>query len=407
MPEITYKSFVLTSATLFSFPLMGSADTLITEIMYDLPGEDRSREWVEIYNSGPGEVTIPTGADNLSWRFSDALQHTFVATKGTSRIAPGAYALIVDNSLKFNQEWRNYGSTIFDSSISLNNNFGDLSLLAGKNGSVINRVTYSSSLGASGDGNSLQLQENGEWIPALPTPGMKNSAMVNISSDPTNRRTNNNLSAHYGSLDASQRVKIPTIGLGLGRQRIAAFGSPMEFRAETNFDTSKYKSFIWNFGDGSEKGGSIQSHTYQYPGDYVVVLNASFPQGNAVARVDVKVIDPNFAIIDADADKITIKNNSAYEVSLFGRALFSGDKFFVFLKDTIIGPYQALSFGSGVTGLSPENINDVFVLVLGDTEHPKFKAKIEQERIKQISNIKAQIEDLQRKMGEIFSVQKK
>jgi hypothetical protein len=406
MLKIIDKNFFLILLGLLFIPLFSSAEVLITEVMYDLTGDDKSREWIEIYNNGTSEVTIPVGGENSAWRFSDGTQHSFSASRGSSKIIPGSYAIIVDNTSRFLSEWPNFNGTIFDSSLSLNNMFGELSLLSSKNGSVINKVTYYSNQGASGDGNSLQLQENGNWIPATPTPGSKNSGIANTSAVTGNKSSNSSPSAHYGSIETSRGFKTPTLGLSVGRERVGAFGSPMEFKAETNLDTSKYNTFAWNFGDGSQGGGSILSHTYQYPGDYVVILNASFQDGNAISRVNVKIVDPSLTIVNADPEKITLKNNSAYEVSLFGRALVSGEKFFVFLKDTIIGPSQSLSFGSNVTGLTPTSPDDVLIAVIGDTEQPKYWEKIQEQKEKQITYIKSKIEALQQKIKEIFANKK-
>jgi len=404
MSEPIYRTLLVWIFILIFFPSLVRAGILINEVMYDVSGEDNGREWIEIYNSGPESIKVVTGAASTGWRLSDGSQHSMTLAKGDSTLSPGAYAVIVDSVLRFTTDHPNFSGAIFDSSFSLNNISGNVSLLSSKNGLVLDNITYSSNQGADGDGNSLQFQhDNNLWIASEPTPGFKNSSSPIIGNNNGNSG-NAELSAHYGSIETSHSSPSATLNLGVGRQRIGAVGSPMEFRVETNLDYTKYNNFIWNFGDGSQGGGSILSHTYKYPGDYVVILNASFlGKGDAISRVNIKIIDPELSISSADNSRIEIKNNSAYEVNLFGRALVFGDKFYAFIKDTIIRPYQSLSFSSDITGLYPQDLNGVYIAVLGDAEQPQFKVKIEEQRLSQINYIKKQLSALQEKMGNLFT----
>jgi hypothetical protein len=394
--------FVPILITIF-WPVVLNAQVVISEIMYDPTGKDEGHEWIEIYNKGIEAVTIVTGGDNNAWRFSDGSQHSLVLARGNSTLAGGSYAVIVDSLLRFLSDQPGYSGTIFDSSISLNNLIDDLTILSSKDGQVLNQVFYSSSQGGSGDGSSLQLQEEGNWIASTPTPGFQNSNRAVVLN---NSNKNSELSAHYSSVPQGERRLATTLGVGIGRDRIGAVGSPMEFKVETSLDPTKYNTFLWNFGDGSQAGGSVLTHTYDYPGDYSVVLNASFfGKGDAVSRINVKIVDPQLSITNANQERIEIKNNSPYEISLFGRALVTGDKFFTFPKDTILGPSQTLSYGSNITQLYPLTASDVFIAVLGNAEQPKFRDKIQEQKNKQINYIKEQIKALQLKMFELFSKQ--
>lgn len=401
MPKHTFKSLVVAFFFLTSWPLVLNAQVIISEVMYDPSGKDEGHEWVEIYNKSSQSVRITTGGSNNAWRFSDGSQHALTLARGSEVLDPGAYAVIVDSALRFFSDQPGFSGTVFDSSVSLNNLLDDLSILSSKNGQVLNQVFYSSSQGARGDGNSLQIQENNSWISSVPTPGFQNSNKAITQDSKINK---SEASAHYSGISQSDRNASPTLGIGIGRDRIGAAGSPMEFRVETNLPTNQYSTFLWNFGDGTLAGGSILSHTYQYPGDYVVVLNSTFlGKGEAVSRINVKIIDPQLVVTFANQERIEIKNNSSYEISLFGRALVSDDKFFAFSKDTILGPLQSLSFGSSVTNLNPQSTSDVFIAVLGDSEQPKFREKIEEQKRKQIDYIKNQIQILQEKIKQSFS----
>lgn len=406
MPVFTYKSSLYVSFLLMAVPACVSADMVINEIMYDPQGNDQSGEWVEVYNSSSQVVTIRTGGSNDSWKFSDNSQHSLALTKGSATIAPGGYAVIVDNTLKFLRDWPNFSGTIFDSSLSLNNLVGELALLSSKNGEVVDRTSYYSSLGANGDGNSLQRQTDRRWLSSLPTPGAENSSvsMFRVSSENDNSSIP---SAHYGSAPISPEAPQIVIGLGAGRQRIGSVGSPLEFKAEAGAgNKKKRKGYHWNMGDGHEKGGSIITHTYMYPGDYVVVLRGAFKEGEAVTRINVRIVDPSLSITHASTERTDIRNSSPIEVSLYGRALVYKESFFVFPKDTIIKSGETLSFGSVATGLFPQSSSEIFIAVLGDSEHPQWRSTIEEQRLKQISKIREQIGAIQNQMNQMFGQSK-
>src|SRR3989344_8108042 len=163
--------------------------------------------------------------------------------------------------------------------------------------------------------------------------------------------------------------------------------------------------FKWNFGDGSQGAGDMATHTYEYPGDYVVVLNVSVPEGQAVARSNVKIIDPELSVAVATNERIELKNNSKYEVSLFGKALTSGGKVFLFPQDTIIRAGQSLSFSSHVTGLQPNGLYDTNVLTVGEnTNLTSLVAKMSEQKSEQIAQIQNEISVLQKQLASMLSV---
>ena len=148
-----------------------STEIRITEIMYDLVGSDSGREWVEIFNAGSSAVNLE------GWKFyEDNTNHSLNLIRGSVNLEAGGYAIIVDDSNKFLQDWPQYTGALFDSSFSLSNSGETIAI---KNGdTVIDEVNYNSSQGANGDGNSLQLINN-QWLPTAPTPGSANQVSQN------------------------------------------------------------------------------------------------------------------------------------------------------------------------------------------------------------------------------------
>lgn len=206
-------------------------------------------------------------------------------------------------------------------------------------------------------------------------------------------------SVHYNATSMSNKKPEMASSISAGRDRLGSVASPLEFRAETNFQYTKSSIFKWNFGDGSEGAGPVLSHAYEYPGEYVVVLNVSLPEGQAVSRVNVKVIEPNIVVTTATPERIEVRNNSKYEVSLFGRVLAVGDKSFAFPQDTIIKPGQSISFSSKITGLLPAAISDTLVFAVGVTENAKLSTEIEKRKKELVASIQNQIVSLERQIA--------
>ncbi|MBI2673980.1 MAG: helix-hairpin-helix domain-containing protein [Candidatus Zambryskibacteria bacterium] len=213
-------------------------------------------------------------------------------------------------------------------------------------------------------------------------------------------------STHYSATPLTTSHQLVDVPIGAGRDRLGSVGSPLEFRAETDFNYVRNTIFQWNFGDGSEGVGDILNHTYQYPGEYVVVLNASLPDGRAVARVNVKIVDPEIVITLATSERIELQNKSKYEISLFGRALVMSGKIFAFPKDTIIKAGQKISFGANVTGLSSSIPSEVSLMIVGTEIKPQeVMAKIENQKLEKITQINNQISTLRQQLVSISNQQ--
>ncbi len=146
--------------------------------MYDLAGRDTNHEWVEIYNDGGDPTIITGGSTNSSWRIFDGSNHTLNATptQGSMTIPARGFAVIAQNSNTFLSDYPNFSGTIIESSaISLNNTGDTVGLRIGSSGDMFGSFTYQNTMGASGDGNSLQRTSNGTWIATFPTPGTQNA----------------------------------------------------------------------------------------------------------------------------------------------------------------------------------------------------------------------------------------
>ena len=146
---------------------IATAQIEITEIMYDLPGADGKREWIEIHNTG-------NETDISDWRFFENGQHhKFKNFTDNLIIGTGEYAVIVNKPEAFLND-TNFTGKIIDSSWSSLANSGELLVLrTSKDGPVVVNITYLPTNASDGNGASLQLI-NESWQACNPTPGTSN-----------------------------------------------------------------------------------------------------------------------------------------------------------------------------------------------------------------------------------------
>ncbi|MBI2007530.1 MAG: lamin tail domain-containing protein, partial [Candidatus Blackburnbacteria bacterium] len=160
-----------------------TTDIIINEIMYDLPGSDTDREWIEIYNKGSSSI------DLTNWRFQEgSTKHTLNSYQGGMILGPGNYAVIIDNPTGFLGDHGGFSGMIIDSSFSLSNTGENLGLLEGVDAvSLSDEVSYQSAWGAAGNGGSLERKsetasssDSNNWQESVAggTPGVANSSGV-------------------------------------------------------------------------------------------------------------------------------------------------------------------------------------------------------------------------------------
>lgn len=163
----------LVGAIIF-IPSISSAQVVITEIMYDLPsGSDSGREWVELYNLGNAPVDLTKFKV-----FENGTNHKIAAVVGGNSLAPGAYAVVADNAANFRTDWPQFSGQVFDSAFSLSNS-GESLAIYDASSTETGAVSYQSSSGGDGDGNSLNRAPGaGAFAPHTPSPGLPMSSSV-------------------------------------------------------------------------------------------------------------------------------------------------------------------------------------------------------------------------------------
>lgn len=127
-----------------------------------------------------------------------------------------------------------------------------------------------------------------------------------------------------------------------GNDRVTSPGSPIWFQATVKKNTTSASLELnWSFGDGNVGVGPLVSHSYKYPGDYVVVLSSRAGDIFSVSRLKVKVVASEMSVSD-QGQYLEISNNSNAEINLFNWKVENGGKGFIFQPNTIILPHSAI-----------------------------------------------------------------
>lgn len=378
--------FICLIVLLFCFgPRYVDANFEITEIMYDLDGTDTDREWVEVRN------TSDTSVDLSKWYlFSDNTKHALNPVS-EANVPSGSYAVIVQNPSKFKLDQPSFVGLIFDSSWTGLSNDGDTLALKDQSLNLVGEISFSSSLGANGDGKTLQ-KNAGVFVASNPTPG---SGYSNNNSDNTNTEnanngssnnssSNNNTSGGGGSSTSSVIVKkesstpIVTTDIIIPSTTIVA-GLPYKFNQKTigySKERITYGYFIWNFGDGytiETNNTDELTYTYPYEGDYILTLSYKNNEYNPIPiasdRVVLKVISNTLAISSVgsnDDPYIEIENKGKYEIDMSDFVLQGKINTFTIPKGTIIMPNHKIKFSPMITSFTYEDLSSV---TLSNTIH--------------------------------------
>lgn len=342
----------------FLFFKFVGASVLINEIMYDLPGTDTGREWIELYNDG-GEAV-----DMSKWTLREAeTNHKLEVSQGSAVVPANSYAVVADTPSKFLADNPGFSGTIFDSSFSLSNTGETLVLRSGD--ADMDTVSYSSDTGGAGDGMSLN-RNGGGFKSGNPTPGAMNTSGPGItppasttttSTDTTSTSSNNSTSLGGGSGEvvASHYKTEQQIFPDAGKDRSTLLGSETVFVGSAlgvNKEPLPNAHFVWNFGDGEVREGRQVAHTYHFLGEYIVTLDVTSGEYSQGDRVLIKVVDPTLSIsqfIPGKEGYTEIKNNGTNELDISRFQLEAGDTKFLVPSGTLIGANKTIKIANSVS----------------------------------------------------------
>lgn len=189
------------------------------------------------------------------------------------------------------------------------------------------------------------------------TDNTDDSTNTNINTTNTGS-VNSDTSTHYEAESLSSYTSpASSFSVSAGRDRVTYVGAPISFEAKSKIAgevKSKKPSFKWSLGDGAFLTKENIVHTYKYPGEYHVVLNASLDGVDSVSRTKVKVLVPNITLATKTDGAVEIFNKGVNEINLYGFKLQSGNtarllpseggQAYAFPLDTIVGAGKSVTF---------------------------------------------------------------
>ncbi len=345
----------------------------INEIMYNPKGDDTDTEWLEIKNLTDAPFDLG------GCRFNDGSGHLLYAPpknggQGSLVIPPNGFTILANNAAVFRSLYPGVTVAVIDSSFSLKNSPNKISLL-GSLGEELSIVYYDPTSGGNGDGFSLERQEaNGQivWHKSQDlggTPGRENFGATTIPP----------FSPEQTTSPTSEILPPPTsagsfLRAEAGPDLAATTNQEISFDAKDSQGDLKY--FFWNFGDGSTSAGKTKvTHTYKFPGTYLVSLTVGDGRTEITDTCQVTVFNNSFRLSeflpwtekdDKNNEWIEIYNQSEDAQFLDGWQLSdSGTKSkpFVFPKKTLIAPKSYLVVSHSVTNIALNNNGDTLKLL--------------------------------------------
>lgn len=345
-------------------PISSFADVIITEVMYDAEGADTGKEWIEIYNNGNQSISID------DYYFYEADVHHGLDSGGET-LSSGDYAVISQDLGGFNNHYDS-NAIIIKSSFSLNNTGEELAI-SDLEKNIIYSLSYSSSFGASGNGNSLHYGTNG-WFQSTPTPGSGPGNPIEYS-DSSEDDSESNTGSNQSSSEKSPTVSRFTKEAQDYTEAFIDVSSPRMVHSTINFDAYIHRvkngktvkkrsgSYYLNLGDGTvfTSDEKIEyEHIYRHPGVYNVVFEyyrtelsrRAGEDPHAFKHIQIEVISNDIDVVGIDPlNNITIKNNSSELIDLYNWNLASNNKIFTFPQYSLIHSGQELIINSRVHNL--------------------------------------------------------
>ncbi len=292
----------------------------INEVAWMGSSASANHEWIELYHDG-ADIAVD------GWVLSDGMNLS-ITLKGT--IASGAFAVLERSS-----EESAPGSAFLVYTGALVNTGATLVLRDGS-GNVVDQVSGGEGWSLIGGDNVTKetaQYTSGGWVTDVATPGAANrggrvevvddededdetdvdndDSVTNEDDEEKDNSSNNNRVA-----EPPKKIKIEAPAVVFTQQAVA-------FTATTN-QSSKVARFTWNFGDSYSATGTAATHRYQYPGTYIVNVEARIKGEDLVYEKEITVLPLSLAIGKALDGSVQLHNNAPHDIDVSGYTLYAG-----------------------------------------------------------------------------------
>lgn len=304
---------------LCAMPASAYGALLINEVAWMGTETSANDEWIELYNSSETAVNVDgwTLIDNDELRIElsgtvDGNEHVVLERTDDSS-APGDAFVVYTGALT------NGGKTL---------------TLLRSDGSIEDQVAGGSdweSIGGDNETKETAQRTNEGWVTEAATPGAANAADSEPEQDTTQSTSTATTSSQIdtesedddGRKGENVRISLTEpdneLTLTVDAPEVGYVKQPMTFSVapdgigETLMESLSY---TWSFGDATTGAGDSATHTYEHPGTYIVVVEATFSKYTARTRHEVTVLPVAFSLGRNDDGDVQIHNDAQYEVDL-------------------------------------------------------------------------------------------
>ncbi|MDC1205451.1 lamin tail domain-containing protein [Candidatus Pacebacteria bacterium] len=332
-------------AVFLMMPMYSHAEVLFSEIAWMGTTVDANDEWIEIYNfsSEPTDLTGWTLSDGNSLNIELAgimpPHAVFILERTDDTTVPDFPA-----SLIYTGALTNSGATL-----TIKDADGQV---AGE--PLVGGVDWVNIGGNNEHKYTAQVTRTGQWVTGPPTPGMPNVTENELPEDDSNDTTSKPVTSSNNSSGTAKKLVLPDLTLAFTLQAplVAYVHQPIDFSVEPsgiNELLLNSVQFTWNFGDLTTKKGRKFTHSYEYPGTYVMVIDGEFKRHSAQLRHEITVLPVIFSITKNNNGDVQINNDSKYEVDISGYSA-RGGKTIIFPENTILLPDATLTIQKNKLG---------------------------------------------------------
>ncbi|MEK7462322.1 MAG: lamin tail domain-containing protein [Patescibacteria group bacterium] len=348
------------SIFLLATPLSSQAAVIINEVAWMGDSVSANHEWIELNNTGSSAVDVS------GWILSDGMNFN-VTLKGT--VGAGQYAVLERTS---EESAAGVAFMIYTGALV---NTGTTLMLSRSDGGLEDQVAGGvdwQNIGGDNITKETAQYTSVGWVTGTPTPGAANSGTPNnddeneeednSSSDDDEETTSNPPLKRVSRGEAVQLI-LPdmTLKLAVVAQKLGYVNQAIDFKVtpsgvgETLIDSLQYE---WNFGDGTTALAKEPTHSYRYPGTYVVTVYGGYKRQEQVARQEITILPVSISLTVSREGDLQVNNDSPYEIDISSYVV-NGGKEFIFPLRSVMLPNQTITLPrSGVGNPAVAEIRD-------------------------------------------------
>ncbi len=334
------------------------ASVTINEVAWMGDSSSANNEWIELYNSG---ATVSVDG----WTLSDGMNLNISLT---GSIAASAYAVLERTS---DESASGTAFLIYTGALV---NTGATLVLKNQSGSIVDQASGGENWQNIGGDNTTKetaQYSSAGWVTDEATPGQVNRS-GREDDTVTEEQTTTKSSGGGGS--GSSKKTSDSVSLKNTEtkmvvtpevQSVAYVNQHVPFKVKmTGVDDERDKlvRYDWNFGDTNATSGKVVSHTYAYPGKYLVTVRAVYKKVEQVSEKEITVLPVTFSLTKNEAGDIQIHNNAAYAVDVSGYTLRGGK--------TLVLPPRSVILSKATITVPKEKVgkSNISLVALYDTK---------------------------------------